>query len=207
MPVVALYNKQGEQVGDIELNEGVFATDINESLIHDVIVMQNANKRQGTASTKTRAMTRGGGRKPWRQKGTGRARHGSIRSPIWVGGGVTFGPSPRDYSYKMPKKARRKALRSALSAKMQSDELLVIDELEISSPKTKEITDLLSNLKIEGKAILVISDYDSTIYLSARNIPGVKSVPAKELSVSDVMKHGKLILTQEAVAKVEEVLS
>jgi len=207
MPVVALYNIKGEQIGDIELSERVFAAEINQSLIHDVIVMQNANKRQGTAATKTRGMVRGGGRKPWRQKGTGRARAGSIRSPIWVGGGITFGPSPRDYSYSIPKKARRAALRSALTAKLSSDEIIIIDALEISAPKTKEIVGVLKNLGVEKKAMLVIESYDNAVYLSTRNIPGVKSSPAQEINVSDVMNYGKLIITKDALAKIEEVLS
>jgi len=207
MPVVALYNIKGEQIGDIELSERVFAAEINQSLIHDVIVMQNANKRQGTAATKTRGMVRGGGRKPWRQKGTGRARAGSIRSPIWVGGGITFGPSPRDYSYSIPKKARRAALRSALTAKLSSDEIIIIDALEISAPKTKEIVEVLKNLGVEKKAMLVIESYDNAVYLSTRNIPGVKSSPAQEINVSDVMNYGKLIITKDALAKIEEVLS
>ncbi len=207
MPVVALYNVKGEQVGEIELNEKVFAAEINQSLIHDVVVMQNANKRQGTAATKTRGLVSGGGRKPWRQKGTGRARAGSIRSPIWVGGGTAFGPTPRSYNYTMPKKARRAALRSALSAKLASEDIMVIDSLEISGPKTKEIADILKNLGVAGKAMLIIGQYDSSIYLSSRNIQGVKSSPAKEINVSDVMNYGKLIFTKEAVEKIEEVLS
>ncbi len=207
MPVVALYNIKGEQIGDIQLSDHVFAAEINQSLIHDVVVMHNANKRQGTAATKTRGLVRGGGRKPWRQKGTGRARHGSIRSPLWVGGGTVFGPSPRDYSYTMPKKARRAALRSALSAKMESGDIIVIDSFEVSEPKTKQVVELLHNLNVNGKAMLVIGGYDSNVYLSSRNIPGVKSSPAREINVSDVMIYGKIILTQDAVAKVEEVLA
>ncbi len=207
MPVVALYNVKGEQIGDIELSDRVFAAEINRSLVHEVVVMQNANKRQGTAATKTRGMVRGGGRKPWRQKGTGRARAGSIRSPIWVGGGTVFGPSPRDYSYTMPKKARRAALRSALTAKLEAGEIVVIDALEINGPKTKQVVEVLKNLGVEKKAMLVIAEYDSSVYLSARNIPGVKSSPAREINVSDVLHYGKLIITKDAVAKIEEVLS
>ena len=207
MPVVALYNVKGEQIGDIELSDRVFAAEVNQALVHEVVVMQNANKRQGTAATKTRGMVRGGGRKPWRQKGTGRARAGSIRSPIWVGGGTTFGPSPRDYSYTMPKKARRAALRSALTAKLEADEIVVVDALEINAPKTKEVVEILKNLGVVKKAMLVIADYDSAVYLSTRNIPGVKSSPAREINVSDVLHYGKLIITKDAVAKIEEVLS
>jgi large subunit ribosomal protein L4 len=207
MPVVALYNVKGEQIGDIELSDRVFAAEINQSLVHDVVVMQNANKRQGTAATKTRGMVRGGGRKPWRQKGTGRARAGSIRSPIWVGGGTIFGPAPRDYSYTMPKKARRAALRSALTAKLEAGEIVVIDTLEMNGPKTKQVVEVLKNLGVEKKAMLVIAEYDSAVYLSARNIPGVKSAPAREINVYDVLHYGKLIITKDAVAKIEEVLS
>jgi len=206
MPVVALYNVKGEQIGDVELNDAVFGVEINKSLIHDVVVMLNANKRQGTAAVKTRGFVRGGGKKPWRQKGTGRARQGSTRAPNWVGGGKVFGPTPRDYSYAIPKKARRAALRSALTAKVQAGEILVVDKIEVAAPKTKEMAGILANLNANGKSLVVTAGYDSNLYLSTRNIPGVKSSPAKDINVYDVLYHSKVILTKDAVAKVEEVL-
>ncbi|MGI5840341.1 MAG: 50S ribosomal protein L4 [bacterium] len=206
MPVVALYNVKGEQIGDFELNDAVFGVEINKSLIHDAIVMLNANKRQGTAAVKTRSFVRGGGRKPYRQKGTGRARQGSTRAPNWVGGGTVFGPAPRDYSYAIPKKARRAALRSALTAKVQAGEIIVVDTMEVAAPKTKEVAGILTNLNVGASSLIVTAGYDSNLHLSTRNIPRVKTAPAKDINVYDVLYYGKVILTKAAVAKVEEVL-
>lgn len=208
MPKVALYNRQGETVGEIELNDNIFATEVNESLIHDVVVMYQANQRVGTASTKTRAMVRGGGRKPWRQKGTGRARVGTIRSPLWRGGGIIFGPAPRDFSYTMPKKARRQALRSALSAKVIGNQLIVLDELRMDKPKTKELVEVLRNLGIaEDKTLVVLPEGNYNVVLSANNLPKVDAADAASLNVYEVVNHAKLVLTKDALAKIEEVLA
>ncbi len=207
MPKLALYNQSGSEVGEIELNDSVFGIEPNRSVLHDAVVMQQASMRQGTHKTKGRSEVRGGGRKPWRQKGTGRARHGSIRSPIWVGGGVVFGPTPRDYSYKLPKKVRRLAIKSALSSKVQADEMIVLDKLSFEAPKTKEMVAVLKNFSADKKALIVTADYDETVYLSSRNIPGVKCISADGVNVLDVLKYDKLIMTKDAVEKVEEVLA
>jgi len=206
MPKAALYNIEGQQVGEVELPASVFAVEINQGAIKQVVNMQLANRRRGTASTKGRGEVRGGGRKPWRQKGTGRARHGSIRSPIWRGGAITFGPKPRDYTIRVPKKVRRLALRSALTAKVAAGKLLVVEELPFDVPKTKRMVEILGNLNVVGKALLVTGEADAMVAKSSRNIPGVKSLPATALNVYDLLLHGQLILTKDAVAKVEEVL-
>jgi len=198
---------KGEQVGDLELSETVFGAPVNEGLVHQAVVRYLANQRQGTASTKTRGEVSGGGRKPWRQKGTGRARQGSIRAPQWVGGGTVFGPKPRDYRQAMPKKARRAALRSALSSKVASGELLVLDELTFEEPKTKKMVEVLQNLKAAGASALVVTgELDRNVILSARNIPGVGTTRAGDLNVYDVVAHARLIATKDAIAKIEEVL-
>lgn len=207
MPRVAVYNMKGEQVGDIELKDEIFGVEPNEALVHQAVVRYLANQRQGTVATKTRGEVSGGGRKPWRQKGTGRARHGSIRSPIWVGGGTVFGPKPRDYRQALPKKARRAALRSALSSKVAAGDFLVLDELKLEQPKTREVANVLSNLKAdEASALFVTAELDRNVYLSARNIPKVSATRAGDLNVYDVLLHGKVIATRDAVAKIEEVL-
>ncbi len=207
MPKVALYNTDGQQVGDIELNDEIFGVDVNEPLIHQAVVRHLANQRQGTVATKTRAVVSGGGRKPWRQKGTGRARHGSIRSPIWVGGGTTFGPQPRDYRQSMPKKARRAALRSALSAKVRDGEFVVVDQLRFDAPRTKEMVRILGNLaQGASKALVVTVDGDRNIRLSSRNLPGVGTSRAADLNVYDVLDHTKMVVTKDAIAQIEEVL-
>ncbi|MDE5415760.1 50S ribosomal protein L4 [Alkalihalobacterium chitinilyticum] len=207
MPKVALFNQSGSQVGDIELSDAVFGIEPNEHVLHDAVVMQQASLRQGTHKTKGRSEVRGGGRKPWRQKGTGRARQGSIRSPQWVGGGVVFGPTPRDYGYKLPKKVRRLAIKSALSSKVKAAEIVVLEELALNAPKTKEMISILSNLSVDRKALIVTADYNDAVALSARNIPGVTFVSAEGVNVLDVLKHDKLIITKGAVEKVEEVLA
>lgn len=207
MPKVTVYDMRGNQVGELELKDEVFGVPVNEALLHQAVVRHLANQRQGTVATKTRGAVSGGGRKPWRQKGTGRARHGSIRSPIWVGGGVTFGPQPRDFRQKLPKKARRAALRSALSGKVAAGDFLVLNELTVDQPKTKAVVELLSNLKVDGeKALFVTSGVDRNVVLSARNIPGVATSRAVDLNVYDVLAHRKVIITQDAVNAIEEAL-
>jgi large subunit ribosomal protein L4 len=207
MPTVEVYNVKGEQVGEVELNADIFAAEINESLLFDVSQMLLAGRRRGTASTKNRSEVRGGGRKPWRQKGTGRARHGSIRSPIWTGGGVTFGPKPRHYGYQLPKKARRAALYSALSSKLSGGKLTVLDSLTLAEPKTREIISLLNNLNIEGSVLLITADSDMNIFKSGRNIPGVTTAIAEKINVLDILNHETLLLTRDAVARIEEVFA
>lgn len=206
MPKVAVFNIEGKQVGDMELNDDVFAAEINEALLHKVVVNQLANRRQGTVATKTKGLVRGGGRKPWRQKGTGRARVGSIRSPIWVGGGVTFGPKPRDYSYKMPKKARRAALKSALSVKVRDGKFVIVDQLAIDKPKTKKIVEIFEALEANTKTLVVLSEWDANIYLALRNIPNTLLSKSVGLNVYDILNHDKIVITKDAVAKLEEVL-
>ncbi|HHV72335.1 MAG TPA: 50S ribosomal protein L4 [Clostridia bacterium] len=206
MPKVAVYNMDGNQVDEINLSDDIFGIEVNEAVLHQAVTMQLANERQGTASTKTISMVRGGGAKPWRQKGTGRARHGSIRSPLWRGGAVVFGPHPRSYAKKMPKKMRRLALKSALSAKTSSEEILVLDQLQITEPKTKTVVKLLNNLKAPKKVLIVLADFDENVYKSARNIAGVKTIEATGLNVYDILNADKLIFTKDAVARVEEVL-
>lgn len=207
MPKVAVYNVNGDQVGELELSDAVFGQAVNEAVLHEVVVMQLANRRKGTHDTKTRSEVSGGGRKPWRQKGTARARHGSIRSPIWRGGGTVFGPHPRDYRYSVPKKVRRLALKSALSSKVEEGRILVLDELSLDAPKTRKMVDILGNLKAADGALVVTADRDFSVERSSRNIPGVKSLEAANLNVLDVLDHPNLVITKDAVAKVEEVLS
>ncbi|NMB25549.1 MAG: 50S ribosomal protein L4 [Firmicutes bacterium] len=207
MPKVAVYDMQGKTVGELELNEDIFAAAVNEGLMHQAVVMYLANQRQGNAATKTRAAVRGGGRKPWRQKGTGRARHGSIRSPIWVGGGVTFGPTPREYRFSMPKKARRQALRSALSSKVAAGSLIVLDDLHFEEPKTRSMVGVLRSLEAEGKSLIVTCDAGRNVYLSARNISGVNTSRAQDLNVYNVLNCDNLIVTRKAIEAIEEVLS
>ncbi|MFC0212819.1 50S ribosomal protein L4 [Paenibacillus chartarius] len=207
MPKVALYNVSGAQVGEVELNDAVFGLEPHVHAIHEAVLMQQASLRQGTHKVKGRSEVRGGGRKPWKQKGTGRARQGSIRSPQWKGGGVVFGPTPRSYAYKLPKKVRRLAIKSALSSKVVSSNIIVLDSLALSTPKTKEFVAILNNLKVDSKALIVGASHDDNVALSARNIPGVKFVAADGINVLDVMFHDKLIITKDAVQKVEEVLA
>lgn len=205
MPKVAVYNTDGASVGEIELNDNVFGVEINEALLHQAVRMQLNNKRQGTQSALTRAEVRGGGAKPWRQKGTGRARHGSTRSPIWIKGGVVFAPKPRDYSFRMPRKMKRLALKSALTSKVVENEIVVLDSLKLSQPKTKEMVKVLKNLKVDGKALVVLSEKDETVARAARNIQGVKMASVNTLNVLDILNYDRFIITKEAVEKVEEV--
>ncbi|MCY9112787.1 50S ribosomal protein L4 [Bacillus atrophaeus] len=207
MPKVALYNQNGSTAGDIELNASVFGIEPNESVVFDAILMQRASLRQGSHKVKNRSEVRGGGRKPWRQKGTGRARQGSIRSPQWRGGGVVFGPTPRSYSYKLPKKVRRLAIKSALSSKVVDNNIVVLEDLTLDAIKTKEMAAILKGLSVEKKALIVTADVNETVSLSARNIPGVTVVQADGINVLDVVNHEKLLITKAAVEKVEEVLA
>ncbi|AGN34563.1 50S ribosomal protein L4 [Bacillus paralicheniformis] len=207
MPKVALYNQNGSTAGDIELNDSVFGIEPNESVVFDAILMQRASLRQGTHKVKNRSEVRGGGRKPWRQKGTGRARQGSIRSPQWRGGGIVFGPTPRSYAYKLPKKVRRLAIKSALSSKVNDNNLIVLEDLNLDAVKTKEMAAILKGLSIEKKALIVTADANETVELSARNLPGVTVVEANGINVLDVVGHEKLVITKAAVEKVEEVLA
>jgi large subunit ribosomal protein L4 len=207
MPKVAIYNVSGAQVGEMELSDSVFGIEPNKYVLHDAVVMQQASQRQGTHKVKGRSEVRGGGRKPWKQKGTGRARQGSIRSPQWRGGGIVFGPTPRSYGYKLPKKVRRLAIKSALSSKVIANEIIVLDQLTFSQPKTKEFAAVLKNLKVDRKALIVTSGFDANVVLSSRNIPGVKFVTADGINVLDVLVYDKLIITKDAVGKVEEVFA
>lgn len=207
MPKVALFKIDGSQVGEVELNDSVFGIEPNVHVLHSAVLLQRASLRRGTHKVKGRSEVRGGGRKPWKQKGTGRARQGSIRSPQWKGGGVVFGPTPRSYSFKLPKKVRRLAIKSALSSKVQDNAIIVLDQLTLNAPKTKEFANILSNLKVGRKALVVAPSYDDNVALSARNLPGVKFVAADGINVLDVMTYDQLIITKEAVQKVEEVLA
>lgn len=207
MPKVNVLNMSGEQIEEIELSEDIFGVEVNQHVVYEVVKNQLANKRQGTQSTKTRAEVRGGGRKPWRQKGTGRARHGSTRSPIWKGGGVTFAPKPRDYSYKVPKKVRRLALKSVLSSKVEMGEIIVVDKINFDAPKTKEMANFLASIKADKKALIVMDEKNVNVIKSAKNIPNVETALVNTINVYDILKYNSFIITKEAVKKVEEVYS
>lgn len=207
MPNVTLYKQDGSQNGNVELNATVFGIEPNEAVVYDAVHLQRAAQRQGTHAVKSRGAVRGGGRKPWRQKGTGRARHGSTRSPIWVGGGVAFGPTPRKYGYKLPRKVGRLALKSVLSDKVANDKFFVVDGISFDAPKTKDFKALLSNLNVDSKALLVVDQMDENITLSARNLPKVKIVASEGINVLDIVSADALIMTQAALTKVEEALS
>ena len=204
MANVTVYNMEGNEVGTMELNDAVFGVEINEHLVHLAVVRQLANNRQGTQKAKTRSEVSGGGRKPWRQKGTGHARQGSIRAPQWTGGGVVFAPVPRDYEVKMNKKERRAALKSALTSKVQENKLVVVDSLALAEAKTKEMQKVLTNLKAD-KALVVTADDDQKVVLSARNIADVQTATVNTINVYDVMKHNTVVVTKDAVAYIEEV--
>ena len=204
MASVSVYNMEGAQVGTIELSDSIFAVPVNEHLVHQAVVAQLANKRQGTQKAKTRSEVRGGGRKPWRQKGTGHARQGSIRAPQWTGGGIIFAPTPRDYEVKMNKKERRAALKSALTSKVQDNKLVVVDSLALAEVKTKEMQKVLTNLKAE-KALVITADNDQNVVLSARNIADVETATPATINTYDVMKHNTVVVTKDAVASIEEV--
>ena len=204
MANVSVYNMEGKEVGSLELNDAVFGVEVNEHLVHMAVIQHLANKRQGNQKAKTRSEVSGGGRKPWRQKGTGHARQGSIRAPQWKGGGVVFAPVPRDYEVKMNKKERRAALKSALTSKVQDNKLVVVDSLALAEVKTKEMQKVLTNLKAE-KALVVTAQDDKNVILSARNITDVQTATPGTINVYDVMKHGALVVTKDAVATIEEV--
>ena len=204
MANVSVYNMEGNEVGTMELNDAVFGVEINEHLVHLAVVRQLANKRQGTQKAKTRSEVSGGGRKPWRQKGTGHARQGSTRSPQWTGGGVVFAPVPRDYEIKMNKKERRLALKSALTSRVQENKLIVLDDLKLDEAKTKAMQAVLNNLNV-SKAMVVLADNDQNVVLSARNIPNVITALPNTINVYDVLKYNTVILTKSAVASIEEV--
>ena len=204
MANVTVYNMEGNEIGTMELNDAVFGVEINEHLVHLAVVRQLANNRQGTQKAKTRSEVSGGGRKPWRQKGTGHARQGSIRAPQWTGGGVVFAPVPRDYEVKMNKKERRAALKSALTSKVQDNKLVVVDSLALAEIKTKEMQKVLTNLKAD-KALVVTADDDQKVVLSARNIADVQTATVNTINVYDVMKHNTVVVTKDAVASIEEV--
>ena len=207
MPKVPLYNMSGAQIGELELKDSVFGIQPNQAVLYDFVKMQLANKRAGTSSTKTRAEVSGGGKKPWRQKGTGRARVGSSRNPVWTGGGIAFGPKPRDYSYRLPKKVRRLAMKSALSSKVIDNNIIVVDALQFEEPKTKLMAQTLEALKVGKKTLLVTMSADTNVIKSARNLPGVKPLPADFINVYDLLNYDTLLITQDAVAKVEEVFA
>lgn len=207
MPKVALYKQDGSQVGDVELNESVFGIEPNKHVLHEAVLMQRASVRQGTHAVKNRSEVRGGGRKPWRQKGTGRARQGSIRSPQWVGGGVVFGPTPRSYKYQLPKKVRQLALKSALSSKVKEDNVVVLEELDFKAPKTKEVINMLSSLDVDNKVLIVTSENDENLIRSTNNLKKVKVITVNNMNVLDLLMHDKLILTKDAAEKAGEVLA
>ena len=205
MPKVDVYNMQGKKVSDVELNEAVFGIEPNETIVHSVLVNYLANQRQGTQSTKTRAEVRGGGKKPWRQKGTGRARQGSIRAPQWIKGGIALGPKPRSYKYRVNKKEKQLAIKSILSAKVLDNELTVVDKFEVTEPKTKIMSKALTDLKVEGKALIILADKNENVYLSSRNIEGIKTIQLSMINVFDLLNCNKLVLPLDTVKKLEEV--
>ena len=204
MATVSVNNMEGNEVGTIELSDAVFGVDVNEHLVHMAVVAQLANKRQGTQKAKTRSEVSGGGRKPWRQKGTGHARQGSTRAPQWTGGGVVFAPVPRDYTIRLNKKEKRLALKSALTSRLQENKLIVVDELKFDEIKTKNFVNVMNNLKAE-KALVVLNENDANVVMSARNIPTVKTALTNTINVYDILKYNTLILTKDAVATIEEV--
>ena len=204
MAKVAVYNMEGKEVDSLELNDAIFGVEVNEHLVHMAVLQQLANNRQGTQKAKTRSEVRGGGRKPWRQKGTGHARQGSTRSPQWTGGGVVFAPVPRDYSFKMNKKEKRAALKSALTSRVVENKFVVVDELKLDEIKTKKFVEVLKNLNVE-KALVVLNDMDEKVIASAANIPTVKTTQTNELNVFDVLKYDTVVVTKAAVATIEEV--
>ena len=204
MANVSVYNMEGKEVEKIDLSDAVFGVEVNEHLVHMAVVQQLANKRQGTQKAKTRSEVSGGGRKPWRQKGTGHARQGSIRAPQWTGGGVVFAPTPRDYSFKLNKKEKRAALKSALTSKVQENKFIVVDELKLDEVKTKKFAAVLGNLNVE-KALVVLNDNNKNVVLSARNIPNVKTALTNTINVYDILKYNTVIVTKDAVATIEEV--
>lgn len=204
MANVKVFNMSGSEVGTIDLKDDIFAVEVNEHVLHQAVVQYLANQRQGTKSTKTRSEVRGGGRKPWRQKGTGRARQGSIRAPQWTGGGVVFAPKPRDFSFKLNKKVKRLALKSALTTKVNENKFIVMDELKLDAIKTKEMKNVLNNIKVE-KALVVLEEGNKNVVLSTRNIPNVKTASVNTINVYDILKYDTCVVTKAAIEKIEEV--
>ena len=204
MANVAVYNMEGKEVGSLELNDAVFGVEVNEHLVHMAVLQQLANNRQGTQKAKTRSKVRGGGRKPWRQKGTGHARQGSTRAPQWTHGGVVFAPVPRDYSFKLNKKEKRAALKSALTSRVNESKFIVLDELKLDEIKTKKFVQVLNNLNVE-KALVVLNDMDTNVIKSAGNLPTVKTAQTNEINVFDVLKYETVVVTKDAVKTIEEV--
>ena len=205
MPKVDVYDIKGKKVSDVELNDSIFGIEPNETIVHSVLINYLANQRQGTQSTKTRAEVRGGGKKPWRQKGTGRARQGSIRAPQWIKGGIALGPKPRSYSYRVNKKEKQLAIKSLLSSKVLEKELTVVDKLELKEIKTKTMVKALADLKIEGKTLIILSEKNENVLMSSRNIEGVKTILLNNINVFDLLKYNNLVLPLETVKKIEEV--
>lgn len=205
MPKVALYNMEGSQIGDIELSENVFGQKVNKSILHDVVKNYLANQRQGTQSTKTRSEVRGGGIKPWRQKGTGRARQGSIRATQWIKGGIALGPKPRDYRYSLNKKLKKLAMISALSSKAAANEIIVVDDIALDEIKTKKISGMLKNLNVESKALIITNEKNDNVVRSAKNIAGVATTFTGSMNVYDILKYDVMVITKDAVSKIEEV--
>ena len=205
MPTVAVYDITNNKVGDIDLNESIFGVEMNAGLLHQAVVMQLASQRLGNHATKTRGMVRGGGRKPWKQKGTGRARSGSNSSPVWVGGGTVFGPSPRSYAFSMPRKQRRLAIMCALSDKVANGELVVLDSIDFAAPKTKDVVKMMNDFEVEKKALIITAEYAENVDKSSRNIPGVKAINTTGLNLFDILNCNKLFITKDAIARIEEV--
>ena len=207
MPTVAVYDIANNKVGELELNDSIFGVEMNAGLLHQAVLMQLAAQRLGTHATKTRGLVRGGGRKPWRQKGTGHARSGSRRSPVWVGGGTVFGPHPRSYAFRMPRKQRRLAIKCALSDKVKSGDFIVLESLDFDAPKTKQVVKLLGDFQIDKKALFITSEEALNVERSARNIPGVKAIHTLGLNVYDILNHDKLFITKDAITRIEEVFA
>ena len=205
MPTVAIYDIANKKVGDLELKENIFGVEMNAGLVHQAVVMQLASQRLGNHATKTRSMVRGGGRKPWKQKGTGRARSGSTRSPIWVGGGTVFGPTPRSYAFSMPRKQRRLAIKCALSDKVANNEIVVLDSINFDAPKTKEVVKMLEAFSADKKSLIITADYAENVEKSSRNIPGVKAINTTGLNVFDILNADKMFITKDAIDRIEEV--
>lgn len=207
MPTLPVFNMSGEQVGEMPLSDGIFGAAVNKALLHQAVTMQLASRRLGTAKAKTRSEIRGGGRKPYKQKGTGQARQGSRRAPNWTGGGIVFPPTPRSYDFTLPKKARREALKSALSSKVAAGEMIVLEQISFSEPKTKTMAEMLERFDINRKALIVTAEPDVNVIKSGRNIPGVTALESTGLNVYDLLAHDKLVITKDAVSKVEEALA
>ncbi len=207
MPDIPVYNMNGEKIEDLKVSDDIFNTEISKAVVHQALVRQQANMRRGTHSTKTRGEVRGGGRKPWRQKGTGRSRHGSIRSPLWRGGGITFGPRPRDYSKKMPKKMRKLAICSVLTDKVSQEKMIAMDEIKFETPKTKDFIAMMKKLGMEENALFVIGDKNFGVEESASNLPDVKVITLDIINVYDILKYDRLVMTKDAISRVEEVLA